>query len=292
MTFMRYLIAFCCCFSLLSTLPAQDLPAYQLFDSDGQPVDFQEMAKASTEADVVFFGELHNNPIAHWLQLELTQALYDAKGGELVLGAEMFESDNQLLLDEYLKGQISEKVFEDEARVWPNYQTDYKPLLSFAKENEIPFIATNIPRRYANLVFRSGFEGLEELSDVAKVYTAPLPVVYDPELPGYKKMTEMMGGHGGGSDNLPKAQAIKDATMAYFISQNLPGEGVFLHVNGSYHSDDKEGIIWYLLEEYAPDARVLTITTVEQSELNALEEDHQGKADFTLVVNDRMTKTY
>ena len=289
---MRYLFALCSLLLTLGTLSGQDMLAYQLFDSEGEPVDFQQVAAASAEADVVFFGELHNNPIAHWLQLELTEALYDAKGGKLALGAEMFESDNQLLLNEYLKGQISEKVFEDEARVWPNYQTDYKPLLSFAKEHEIPFIATNIPRRYANLVFRSGFEGLEELSDVAKVYTAPLPIAYDPELPGYKKMTEMMGGHGGGSSNLPKAQAIKDATMAYFISQNLPGEGVFLHVNGSYHSDNKEGIIWYLLEEYAAGTQVLTITTVEQQHLDALEEDHQGKADFTLVVNEKMTKTY
>ena len=289
---MRYLFALCSLLLTLSTLSGQDMLAYQLFDSEGEPVDFQQVAAASAEADVVFFGELHNNPIAHWLQLELTEALYDAKGGKLALGAEMFESDNQLLLNEYLKGQISEKVFEDEARVWPNYQTDYKPLLSFAKEHEIPFIATNIPRRYANLVFRGGFEGLEELSDVAKVYTAPLPIAYDPELPGYKKMTEMMGGHGSGSGNLPKAQAVKDATMAYFISQNLPGEGVFLHINGSYHSDNKEGIIWYLLEEYAAGTQVLTITTVEQQHLDALEEDHQGKADFTLVVNEKMTKTY
>lgn len=289
---MRHTFALLLCLSIWASLPAQDLAAYQIFDSEGNPTTFKQMAAASVNADVVFFGELHNNPIAHWLQLELTQALYDAKEGDLVLGAEMFESDNQLLLNEYLKGQISAKAFEDEARVWPNYKTDYKPLLQFAKEKEIPFIATNIPRRYANLVFRSGFEGLENLSDVAKVYTAPLPVAYDPALPGYKKMTEMMGGHGGGSDNLPKAQAIKDATMAYFISENLPGEGVFLHVNGSYHSDGKEGIIWYLLEQYASDAEVLTITTVEQSTLDKLQEDHQGKADFTLVITDRMTKTY
>jgi uncharacterized iron-regulated protein len=273
-----------------ATLKAQDLQAYQLFDSKGKPVTFKKMVNTTAKSDVVFFGELHNNPIAHWLQLELAKALHEKTEGKLSLGAEMFESDNQLLLDEYLSGQINAKAFEDEARVWNNYDTDYKPLVLFAKEQGIPFIATNIPRRYANLVYRGGFEGLDNLSDAAKGYTAPLPVSYDPELPGYKKMVAMMGGHGG--DNLPKAQAIKDATMAYFISQSLPGEGVFMHINGSYHSDNKEGIIWYLLEEYAPKSKIMTITTVEQSQLEELEEENQGKADFTLVVTDKMTKTY
>ena len=47
---------------------------------------------------MVLFGELHNNPISHWLQLELTEDLHAARGADLVLGAEMFEADNQLLL--------------------------------------------------------------------------------------------------------------------------------------------------------------------------------------------------
>lgn len=274
------------------TLQAQDLPAYQLFDSKGKPVNFKKLVNASADSDIVFFGELHNNPIAHWLQLELAKALHEKTEGKLSLGAEMFESDNQLLLDEYLSGQINAKAFEEEARVWNNYNTDYKPLVLFAKEEGLPFIATNIPRRYANLVYRGGFEGLESLSDAAKEYTAPLPVSYDSELPGYKKMITMMGGHGSGSENLPKAQAIKDATMAYFISRSLPNGGIFMHINGSYHSDNKEGIIWYLVEAYAPEAQVMTITTVEQSQLKELDEENQGKADFTLVVTDRMTKTY
>ncbi len=279
------------CWAISSSI-AQDMPAYKIFGPDNKPVQFKDMVEASASSDVVFFGELHNNPIAHWLQLELAKALYQDNKEGFAMGAEMFEADNQLLLNEYLSGQIDDKVFEDEARVWNNYGTDYKPLLRFAKANDIPFIATNIPRRYANLVFRQGFEGLESLSESAKDYIAPLPLNYDPDLPGYKRMTSMMGGHGGGSENLPKAQAIKDATMAYFISRNLPESGLFFHINGSYHSDDKEGIIWYLLEEYAPEAEVLTITTVEQGRLEAVEEEHFGKADFTVVVIDSMTKTY
>lgn len=67
---------------------------------------------------------------------------------------------------------------------------------------------------------RNGFEGLDSLDAAAKTYIAPLPVAYDAELPGYKSMIEMMGGQGGHvNENLPKAQAVKDATMAYFINK-------------------------------------------------------------------------
>lgn len=288
---MRYLFL-CLSFLITGFLFAQDKPAYRIFDKKGNPTTYKSVLKASRKSDVVFFGELHNNPIAHWLQYELTTGLHESTNGQIALGAEMFEADNQLLLDEYLSGTIKEKAFEDEARLWNNYATDYKPLVSFAKTNNLSFTATNIPRRYASLVFKEGFESLEPLQATAKSYIAPLPVKYDPTLPGYQKMVEMMGGHGGGSDNFPKAQAIKDATMAYFISKNLPEKGVFIHYNGSYHSDNYEGIIWYLQNDYAPKARITTITSVEQADLESLSEENMGKADFTIVIIDTMTKTY
>ena len=103
-----------------------DKPAYYLFDKNGKIIKYQKMLKQLQEADIVLFGELHDNPIAHWLQLELTRDVHKTKGERLVLGAEMFESDNQLILDEYLTGVIFESKFEAEARLWPNYKTDYK----------------------------------------------------------------------------------------------------------------------------------------------------------------------
>ncbi|NRA50295.1 MAG: ChaN family lipoprotein [Phaeodactylibacter sp.] len=266
--------------------------AYKIYTSKGKEVDFSKLVKAIDGKSHVFFGEHHNNAVAHWLELELVQSLFETYKRKLVLGAEMFEADNQLLLDEYLNGTIKDKTFEDEARVWNNYATDYKPLVAFAKEHRIPFAATNIPRRYASLVFQGGFESLDGLQETAKGFIAPLPVKYDPNLPGYQKMIEMMGGHGGGSDNFPKAQAIKDATMGYFISENLPKKGTFLHFNGAYHSDNFEGIVWYLQNVYAPKAKIMTITTVEQSDISEVEAENKGTADFTIVIIDTMTKTY
>ena len=103
------------------------------------------MLKELTQADIVFFGELHDNSLNHWLELQVTKDLFLAKKEQLVLGAEMFEADNQTVVDEYLKSLITAKQFETEAKVWQNYQTDYKPLLDFAQENKLKFIATRCP---------------------------------------------------------------------------------------------------------------------------------------------------
>ncbi len=267
-----------------------DKPAYQLFAESGKMVKYSKMLKELADADVVLFGESHDNPIAHWLELELAKDLYELKNDNLILGAEMFETDNQVILDEYLDSLISQSYFEDEARIWPNYQTDYKPLVEFAKKHQIKFVATNIPRRYASVVNSKGFEGLEALSDEAKSFLPPLPVPYNPELKSYRKLLEMpgMGSHMG--ENFPKAQAIKDATMAHSILKYWSPGKLFLHFNGSYHSDNFESINWYLKQE-KPDLKLVTITTVSQPDISELTEENTGKANFTVCVDEDMTRT-
>lgn len=269
-----------------------DKPAYQIFDAKGKKADYGDLLRSALDADIVFFGELHNNPISHWLQFELTRDLYAEKKENLVLGAEMFESDNQLILDEYLSGTIRERNFKEEARLWKNYDTDYEPLVKFALEHKIPFIATNVPRRYAALVNKEGFEGLETLEAEALKYIAPLPVTYDPELKGYKDMIEMMGGASGhGTANIAKAQALKDATMAHFILEHYGPGTLFLHFNGTYHTNNYEGIVWYI-RQARPDLNIMTIATVEQDTIKDLAEESLNLADFILCVPSGMTKTH
>ncbi len=266
-----------------------DKPAYVLYNKEGKNISYQGLLSEMIKADFVFIGELHNNPIVHWLQLELTKALFDEHGDNLVIGAEMFEADNQIIIDEYLKGFLTTKKFEAECRLWDNYKTDYKPLLEFAKPNGIKFIATNIPRRYASMVYNHGFEGLEKLSAEAKVFMVPLPMVYDSTINCYSEMLKMGGGHGG--TNLPKAQALKDATMAHFIQENYNRKGAFVHYNGVYHSDNHEGIVWYL-KKAIKNAKVFTVSCVQQSDISKLEQNHMGKADIIICVPDNMTTTY
>jgi len=274
------------------SLSAQDKPAYKVFTGEGKKADYRDILKEAKKADVIFFGELHDNPIAHWLELEITKDLYSEKGKSLVLAAEMFETDNQLLVDEYFSGIIKESSFESEVRLWNNYKTDYKPLLDFARDSGLKFIASNIPRRYASVVNSGGFEALEKVSSEGLKFIAPLPIEYDPELPCYKDMLSMGGGAmGHATENLPKAQAIKDATMANSIVKNRQEGETVIHYNGSYHSDRYMGIIWYL-NKYSPGLKITTITTVLQDDIKKMDDENLGLADFVVVVPSSMTRTY
>jgi uncharacterized iron-regulated protein len=272
-------------FTLLAA--AQDKPAYVIYNAKGKKVSYKKMIRALKEKDIVMFGEYHNNAIAHWLELEVMKDLKQSR--DIIAGAEMFEADNQEPLNNYLAGTLSAKGLDSNARLWKNYPTDYAPLVNFAKENKFPFIATNVPRKYASLVAKGGFEKLDSLPAKEKSWIAPLPIAYDAELPGYKKMLEMMGGHGGA--NLPKAQAIKDATMAHFILQHYKTGSLFLHYNGAYHSDNFEGIGWYLKKQQ-PALLYGTISTVSQKDIHSLLEENKGKADFIICVDEDMTNTY
>lgn len=284
---MRKSVVFAVLFLLSISIIAQQKPAYILYNANGKKVSYQKMLNSLKKKDITLFGEFHNNAIAHWLQLEVTKDLKESR--DLILGAEMFEADNQSPLNKYLAGTLSAKGLDSNARLWKNYPTDYAPLVNFAKDNQLLFIATNVPRKYASLVAKGGFEKLDSLSPAEKAWIAPLPIAYDAELPGYKKMLEMMGGHGGA--NLPKAQAIKDATMAHFILQHYKTGSLFIHYQGAYHSDNYEGIGWYL-KKSRPDLKIATISVVSQKDVHKLLVENKGKADFIICVDEDMTNTY
>jgi uncharacterized iron-regulated protein len=236
----------------------------RLFGGDGRPVELEAAVERLAGAEVVLFGELHGKRPVHALEVELARALLRAKEGRLTLGAEMFEADDQLVVDEYLGGLIPHRHLVAEAKVWENHETDYRPLLDLALENGLRFLATNVPRRYANLVAREGLPALGRLSEEGRRYVAPLPIHVDLDAPGYRAMLGMnlpMGGMPVAPENLVAAQAVKDATMAHFISRELAPGRLFLHVNGTFHSDHRGGICWYL-ERLRPGVRVMTVASI------------------------------
>lgn len=271
-------------------MQAQNSPqAYSLFDQKGKATKYKKLLKQAAEADIILFGESHNDPIAHWLQNVVARDLL--KMGPLTIGMEMLESDQQQGIEAYVAGTMELTELDTIGEgLWNNFSTDYQPLVDWSGQNNVPVIATNVPRKYARMVFKEGFEALEGLPSAEAALLPPMPIPYDAELPGYKAMLEMMpAGHGG--ETFPMAQAIKDATMAHFIVTNFQEGSRFLHLNGSYHSDNFEGIGWYL-NKYAPDLKVMTITTIEQEDISELAEDNTGKAHFTIAVPGLMTKTY
>jgi uncharacterized iron-regulated protein len=282
-----FLAAILCCF--LVSISQSQTQAFKIFNSEGNEVSFESLAQIAGQHELIFFGELHNNSIVHWLQLRLLKDLYK-QNRSVILAGEFFERDDQLNIAEWFSGKMTDKTFESESKLWNNYLTDYKPLMLFAKNNNIPFFATNIPRKYASLVSREGLTALESLSPEAKKYFPPLPIEVDKNLPGYVGMKDMIHGSGMNADFMVEAQAVKDATMAYSLFGHLKGNTV-LHINGSYHSNNYEGIVWYVRKGY-PDTSIITINTFEQEDIQTLEEMSKNTADFIIVIPNDGPKSY
>ena len=133
---------------------------------------------------------------------------------------------------------------------------------------------------------------MDNLSDEEKKWIAPFPIAYDPELPGYKSMKEIeMHMSAEKMENFPKSQAIKDATMAHFILQNYKEGQQFIHYNGAYHSDNNEGIVWYL-KQAKPNLKILTIYTATANQIKKMDAELKGRNSFVIVVREDMCRTY
>jgi uncharacterized iron-regulated protein len=267
---------------------AESPVAYALFNANGDPLSWPEVVAQASQADVVFFGELHDDPIMHWLQAQLVRDLLDL-GLHPALGAEMLEADDQLVVNEFVEGIIQEDKFKAAANLWPNHFTDYHPLLELARDHHLAFVATNIPRRYASHVYKHGLDGLSSLSEEAQTYLPALPIPFDITLPGYEAMLAMGGGHGG--ETLPMAQAIKDATMAHWIGQHLTDGTPFVHFNGAYHSQHKEGIVWYLTQNH-PELTIMTIHGHIQRDVMVPDSAALTMGDVILITHENMTRTH
>lgn len=278
--------------------------AYQFYNAAGKPATWQDVVKTASKADIVCFGELHNQSITHWLQLELAKALHQARKGQLAVAYEMWEADIQEPLDRYHKSLAADEEDKEllkTLRAWPNYDTDYKPLGTWAASLGLKQIASNCPRPLARLVSKQGLDTLNGLGSQEKSWLCPLPLVVDTSLPGYRAMIKMMGGGHGmpgfNPANFVYAQAIKDATMAYRTLLLRPDQNLVLHLNGSYHSDNFEGLVHFLpimaRKLNKPEPQVVTISTVlGQPNAKSYTPEADKKASFYLVLPQSAPTSY
>jgi len=265
---------------------------FRVFTGAGEPASIDDVVAAMGDYTVVFIGEGHDDPTGHMLEAELWKRAYEAYGAPeandgaprpIALSLEFFQSDTQPILDEYLADLITEKAFRTDSRPWPRYETDYRPLIEFSKENGLPVIAANAPRRYATRVTMNGRESLEDLSPEALATLAPLP--YGRPSDAYRTqwiqiISEVMeeegmkcgvpveeisaegggevvarapvGSHGNMGNQLD-SQVLWDATMAWWISQYLAEhpDALLLHMVGGFHVERGTGTPEHL-EAYRP----------------------------------------
>lgn len=257
---MKKIIFLLCWIVLPAALTAQNTnPAYLLYDvKHKKTISIDELISNFKKTDVLIFGEEHNDSIGHLLEAQLFGKL-NAAYPPAALSMEMFSTDVQPVINEYLSGLISEKNFVKEARAWNNY-TDYRPLIEMAKASKTPVIGANAATRYSNAVTFGGLAVLQQFPVTSKSFLPPLPV---DTATGryYEKFTETLGGHGMGNMKIYQTQNLWDATMAWSIAsfaKSNPGTKIF-HINGRFHSDEQMGVVAQL-KKYAAHLHVVTIS--------------------------------
>ena len=232
-------------------------PGFRIVAPDTrQEMTYGQMIERLARADVVFFGEQHDDPETHRAEAAMLESL-GRIGRAVVLSLEMFERDVQPVLDAYLAGRLSEADFLARSRPWPRYATDYRPLVELAKARGWPVIAANVPRPLASAVGRKGLAALDTLSAAERLSAARDNVCPNDDY--HARFMEQMQGHGAGAgpapgDTLPTAmarrfylaQCVKDETMAESIVEarrRAPRNAIVVHFNGAFHSDFAQGTV-------------------------------------------------
>ncbi len=279
-----------------------------------EAVTIDRIVEDFADYDVIIFGEEHNDAVAHYLELLLFQKLHDRYKGMIALSLEMFDRDVQVILDEYLNGQITEKHFKKDARAWINYK-DYRPLVEFAKTSNIDVIAANAPMRYTNIARTRGQDALLVISETAKSFLAPLP--YDTATGEYRekllkvqevleplliKKDSLMPGDKMQKKMPPammifkinQGQSLWDATMAYSIIQyrKQNKDIKIMHVNGKFHSDEYFGVVEQL-KRYDPEVKILVISSFPDEQFPDVNfTQYTNLADYMIITDPSITKSF
>ncbi|HYY99163.1 MAG TPA: ChaN family lipoprotein [Pyrinomonadaceae bacterium] len=289
---------------------------YKAFDSKGRAVKLEEIVEALGGADVLFVGETHDDAVAHALEAGLLRRADErysraaGRGRAVALSLEMFERDVQTVVDEYLGGLISERHFLLSSRPWNNYETDYRPLVEYARARHLPVIAANAPARYVSRVSAQGPDSLASLSKEARGWLPPLPFPAASAAYASKFNRLMSGGlaaasapqpnagaqaaqqqptqanpHGGA--HLLEAQTLRDASMAYAISEFLKRgrDPLVVQVNGTFHSEGRMGVPEQLAH-YRKKARAVVVTIIpDEGRAGFDAESMAGLGDFIILTD-------
>lgn len=265
---------------------------YKIYDVKNQKIiNIDELIANTNNIDVLFFGEEHNDSIGHILEFELLKKLSIAHP-KTALALEMFHTDTQPVMNEYLAGLISEKNFSKEARTWNNYK-DYRPMIEFARSSRLPVIAGNAASRYSNAVTKSGLEVLKQFPAASLAFLPPIPV---DTATGryYDKFIETLGGHDMGPMKIYQTQNLWDASMSWSIAKYYKAnKGVkIFQVNGRFHSDEKLGTL-AKLKQYLPKLRISNISCFPGDDFSSPDwTKHQQLGDYIILTDPKIKRTF
>lgn len=267
---------------------------YKIYDTKSrQQISTTRIVDDMNHADVLFFGEEHNDSAGHYLENKIFRELHARYGSQLALSLEMFETDNQQPLNDYLAGFIDEARLAKDARLWSNYK-DYRPMVDYAKQNKLAVVAANAPRRYVSLVGKKGMAVLDSLDKGAKALLPPLP--YDTLSGRYREKfyDVMKGSPGGDNPKVYYSQSLWDAGMSYSIYHYLKknkGQKVF-HCVGKFHVEERLGTAAQLQMKNRK-LKILVISMVSDDNFNNPDWSVLEKlGEYVILTDPKLKKTF
>jgi uncharacterized iron-regulated protein len=184
-------------------------------------ISFPELMQRLQTKRVVFVGETHDRYDHHMNQLLILRSM-QKQNPNIGIGVEWFQQQYQPILNNYLAGKISEDELLAQTDYYNRWRYDFRmlrPILEYAKANNIPVIALNAP---AELTSKVGMQGLDSLS---KEERAQLPAEITPAQGSYlNKLRQVFADHAHGHgqfENFAMVQRIWDETMANNIVKFL-----------------------------------------------------------------------
>lgn len=207
-------------FSALACVPlaigaaAQGGVSLQALDLDA-PLALASLVTQLAAKRVVFVGEIHTRYDHHLNQVEIIQRLHQVHP-DLVIGVEYFQQRFQPQVDDYIAGRSTEGQFLraiDYYRTWGYDYRLYAPIFRFAREQQIPVRALNVPDSLPSEVAKVGIAGL------SKQERALLPAEILPADEAYRArlrsvLEEHEAAKAGSFDHFVEAQLVWDEGMA------------------------------------------------------------------------------
>ncbi|EOX4841935.1 ChaN family lipoprotein [Vibrio alginolyticus] len=235
---------------------------YQLYTPSGEHIALRKLPIELQQADVILIGEWHTHAGVHRFQTDMLKQLtsYDRS---LALSMEQFTRDKQPVVDAYLRGEIGEQYLMKQANAWPNYESDYRPLVEFAKQKNLPVIAANAPKSIVRCIGRQGLDYINKLDDDQRMFIAQ--AINTGSSPYKEKFMASM--HHGKPEQTEKqfaAQVTWDETMAESIVSYLddnPGAQI-VHVAGKFHTEQGLGTAASILSRN-PSLKVVVISPTD-----------------------------
>jgi len=218
----------------------------RIIDLDkGKSISFEQLIDQLQSKELIFVGEVHDNPEHHLIQVQILQSLM-ARYGPLTVAMEFFDQSRQPVLDRYLEEEVSETVFlkdVDWEKGWSFPYHFYRPIVFLSKEKGRALLGINAPNNIVKKVARSGLDSLtpEERDRVAKEINLDNQAHRDYLSEVFKKHSQHH--QLKNFDYFYQAQCVWEETMAENIARYLAdNKGKMVVFTGNGHITDKYGI--------------------------------------------------